>query len=41
MTLGITIIETLNNTVLNPNGIPFGVLIDENIISIKKKFFYQ
>ena len=39
MTLGITIIETLNNTKLNLNGIPFGVLMDDNILSIKNKIF--
>ena len=38
MTLGVTIIEE-NGSVLNPNGVPFGILIDENILGIKKKIF--
>lgn len=39
MTLGITVIDTFNNNVLNKNGILFGALLDENILSIKNKIF--
>jgi hypothetical protein len=39
MTLGITVIDTFNNNKLNKDGIPFGALIDENILSIKNKIF--
>ena len=39
MTLGITVIDTFNNNKLNKDGIPFGALIDENIVSIKNKIF--
>jgi len=39
MTLGITVVDTFNNNKLNKDGIPFGALIDENILSIKNKIF--
>lgn len=39
MTLGITVIDTFNNNTLNKNGIPFGALLDENLLLIKNKIF--